>query len=307
MINNDVSRKKRITTPLYKAKCLGLRLGFQDLYLKLEGKNQTGTHKDRAAFDIVRDAISNGHPGITAGTCGNLGVSLAYFCHLYELPCHIFIPDHYSGKRSHEIADFGSDITCVNGSYEKAVEESNKWASAHGYYDANPNNKGGSVAMRAFQQIAFEIIESLAGAPYSVWIPVGNGTTLSGIFQGFQMKGYCPRLGAVGSFGNTAAISSINAGTSVELPPGSITESEINEVLASYRSYHDNEAITAMKRAGGWVHEARDSELIEASELLFTCEGISTFPTSAAAIAGFKAADHEEVMRNAVHVILVTA
>jgi threonine synthase len=70
-------------------------LGFGNIFLKFEGGNPTGTQKDRISQYHVKKALIEGYDTITVGTCGNYGVSLAYFARLAGLKAKILIPEQY--------------------------------------------------------------------------------------------------------------------------------------------------------------------------------------------------------------------
>jgi len=74
-------------TPLIRAFNLEslFNINSSKIYLKWEGINPTGTHKDRAAIAHVRKAIREGFDTITVGTCGNFGVAISYFARLFGL------------------------------------------------------------------------------------------------------------------------------------------------------------------------------------------------------------------------------
>lgn len=276
-------------TSLYKATKLGQYLGFNRLYLKLEGENPSGTQKDRAAVIIIEEVIRNKYLGVTVGTCGNLGVAIARLCQRANLPCRIFIPKRYKGSREDELVTYGAKVTFTPGSYEEAVEASEKYAYDNDWYNANPSGPGGKLSIRAYEEIVNEIIEDLIGFPSSVWVPVGNGTTLTGIYQGFVNKGKVPRLGAVSSFSNNAIIKSVNAWSPLELNPNNLIETPINEPLLNWKSYQVNEALKAISNSRGWAYGATDDELINASKLIKQYERIVTHPASAASLSGFMA------------------
>ena len=90
-------------TTLVEAKSLGDHFGIDKLYLKLEGENPTGTHKDRLAIQHVDDAIIRGYETITVGSCGNYGVAMSFVANKSKLDCKVFVPKKYSGEELERI------------------------------------------------------------------------------------------------------------------------------------------------------------------------------------------------------------
>jgi threonine synthase len=64
-------------TSLRRLDRLSAQLGVA-LFAKRESEGATGTQKDRIAGGLVHAAVAAGAPGVTVGTCGNLGAALAF-------------------------------------------------------------------------------------------------------------------------------------------------------------------------------------------------------------------------------------
>jgi len=209
----------------------------KNLYLKFEGGNPTGTQKDRLAFAMVEEARAKGFSYITAGTCGNLGSALAFACSLDGVQAIVFIPEKYHTRRVAEMERLGTKVVRVRGDYETAVEQSQHEAQRQGWYDANPGGENSPTSFEAYSRIAEEIFRDLRRVPYSVAVPVSNGTTLAGIYRGFQrlvLEGRAdrlPRMIAASTYQKNPIVKSYKLGlTEVrDLHPGEIRETPVNE------------------------------------------------------------------------------
>lgn len=269
-----------------------LEVGCDKLYIKWEGSNPTGTQKDRAAYRHVLKALSQGYDTVTVGTCGNYGVSLAYFSMLAGIRAVVFMPRRYSGKRVPELLHYGARLVEVDGGYEEAVERSIIAALEEGWYDANPGGINGEIAVEAFSEISSEIYSHLGRAPDAVSVPVGNGTTLSGIYLGFlrlKEEGLIDKvpamIGATTASGNQIALSLRYEGNGLlEVEPSGVKESEVNEPLVSIRSFDGERAMEAILSTGGGIYEFSDEELVTLSKILLELEGTPALPASASSI-----------------------
>ena len=67
-------------TPFFKSENLGKSLGFEDLWIKNDSLNPTGSLKDRASFAVVADANRIGEKIIVTASTGNAASALAAVC-----------------------------------------------------------------------------------------------------------------------------------------------------------------------------------------------------------------------------------
>lgn len=275
-------------TPLYHAKKLEKLLGIKRLYFKLEGKNKTGSFKDRSAAFLVSEAKKNNYDCVTVGTCGNFGVAIAKYCTDFNIHCNIFIPKQYKNQsiRNRILQGKKVSLNFIEGTYEDAVGKSITFAKENHCFDANPVGSSAKIAIKAYEEIAEEIITQLKYIPDYIWISVGNGTGLTGVFQGFNTYSQKPKICAVSSLGNNAIIESIDKGYPTELSPTTLNESVVNEPLLNWRSFQVYEAFRAITTTNGLAVGVSDEEMIEANDILLKYENIFTKPASASAYAG---------------------
>lgn len=266
-----------------------------ETYIKWEGDNPTGTQKDRAALAHVRRAIEQGYDTVTVGTCGNFGASLAYFANLHGLRAVIYVPSSYSNGRVWEMRRYGARVIFVDGKYEDAVERSVVDAMRYGYYDSNPGGINGRVAVDSFKSIAYEIVRDLGFVPDLVSVPVGNGTTMAGIYEGFAemvRMGLSRRipviLGATTAYGNQIA-ETFRRGSPelVIMDEAEVRETEHNEPLVSLRCFDGELALEALRASNGHIFEFSDDELLELAERLRK-EGIDPLPASASSLGAIE-------------------
>lgn len=295
-------------TPLLPAPRLGARIGAGRLLVKLERANPSGVHKDRSALAMVEEALASGAFGLTAGTCGSMGLALARVARLAGLRVVAFVPLRYRAAPVEAMEALGARVVRTPGAYEDAVDASAAFAQGRRFYDANPGGPGGHASMRAYEAIAEEVFAALGGFPESVWVPVGNGTTLAGVARGFLRLAAAtgrtaPRMCGAGSAGNTAAVRSILAGRVVELEAAGLRESAANEPLLNWRSAHAAEALAAVRATCGTAFEAADAQLEDLARALAELDGIWALPAACATLAGLAASPD----RAGTHVVVLTA
>jgi [CysO sulfur-carrier protein]-thiocarboxylate-dependent cysteine synthase len=171
-------------TPLVELPRLSPKPGVR-IWAKLEGRNPTGSVKDRVAKYMVEDAEEQGliAPGqtILEPTSGNTGISLGMICSRKGYPLKVVMPDNVTGERTQLLQMYGAEIVYSegakgsNGSVELALEMAEGDAS---YY--MPYQYGNEANPRAhYEGTAPEILEELSEVTAFVG-GLGTGGTLMG-------------------------------------------------------------------------------------------------------------------------------
>jgi cysteine synthase len=156
------------------------------IYAKLEGRNPTGSVKDRIAKAMIEGAEADGliSPGqtILEPTSGNTGIALAMVCRRKGYPLEVVLPDNVTEERIQLLRMYGAEIVFSegakgsNGAVEKALEMAEADAS---YY--MPYQYGNEANPRAhYESTAPEILEELDEVTAFV-AGLGTGGTLMGV------------------------------------------------------------------------------------------------------------------------------
>jgi threonine synthase len=280
-------------TSFTRARNLEREYGIRQLYLKFEGNNPTGTQKDRIAFAQCHDALRRGYETITIATCGNFGASMALAARLAGLRCIIFIPENYHTERIQEMEQNGAQVTRHTGSYEDSVRFSIANAYENEWYDANPGGANTPLQISSYAEISYEIYDILRDAPRMVAVPVSNGTLLAGLYRGFvslNKRGKTsriPRFIAGSSAHKNAIVHSFKKGLEecIDLTPGKIRETRINEPLINWHSFDGNEALYSIRHSGGSAHDVTDEKMTGITRQLKEKEGLHVLPAATAGLA----------------------
>jgi cysteine synthase len=171
-------------TPLVELPRLSPKPGVR-IFAKLEGRNPTGSVKDRVAKAMIEAAEADGaiEPGqtILEPTSGNTGISLAMICRRKGYPLEVVMPENVTEERTALLRMFGAEIAYSegakgsNGAVEKALEMAESDSS---YY--MPYQYGNEANPRAhYEGTAAEILEELDEVAAFVG-GLGTGGTLMG-------------------------------------------------------------------------------------------------------------------------------
>jgi threonine synthase len=271
-------------TSLKRCQKIEKRLGIRRLHVKLEGENPTGTHKDRMALLMALDAKTKGRDTIAAATCGNYGIALLQVCERLGMTCKIYIPSEFEGTRTAEIAAAGGQLMNVHGNYEDALKTCAIDCAQNDWHNANPGEPNKELGIYAYTFIAKETAQSLGRRPDWVAVPVGNGTILAGVWQGFKSMGMKPHM--LGTSNNNAAIRGMVSKEHVPKTVPGMTLTHINDPLAGNYLPDAEDAIAAMLDSNGAGMEISDEEMVSASQMLFEEENLDILPASASTLAG---------------------
>ena len=162
---------------------------YQDnILLKLENFNPSGSIKDRASYEMIKSAFERGDINqdsiIIEPTSGNTGIGLAMVCAVMKLKLIICMPENMSEERKKAISAYGAKLvlTPADKGMQGAVDESIKLKKA------NPNSW---IPMqfsnldnpRAHEKTAKEILIDTQNRVDIVVAGIGTGGTAFGLRQ----------------------------------------------------------------------------------------------------------------------------
>ncbi len=173
-------------TPLVELPTLSPKHPCVRIFAKLEGRNPTGSVKDRVAKSMIEAAEAEGaiQPGqtILEPTSGNTGISLAMICRRKGYPLRVVMPDNVTEERSQLLSMFGAEIILSegskgsNGSVEMALDLADGDNSIYMPYQyGNPANP-----LAHYNGTAVEILDELDEVTAFV-AGLGTGGTLMGV------------------------------------------------------------------------------------------------------------------------------
>ena len=284
------------STTFIESRNLSRLVGCEKLYLKFEGGNPTGTQKDRIALALLDDAHSKGAKAVVAASFGNYGASLAWAARIVDIPAHIYVPENYpmTKDRLKRMLDAGAQIHQLPGQYEDIIEISSRDAEENGWYNANPDGPGvKEISLEAYAEIANEIYRDIRRTPNYVFCPVGNGTTLAGIYQGFKKLNETgkiqttPRLVATSTRRGNPIVKSylMNSRVIKDLAREEVKDSKTMDPLANWHAYDGQEALDAIYESNGFADYASESKMMEFNKYLRQEEGLYVQPAAASTLA----------------------
>ena len=262
-------------TPLVQAPTLARDLGCQELWLKCEGQNPTGSFKDRGMVVALAKAIEGGARAAVCASTGNTSASAAAYCAAAGIACHVVVPDGKValGKLAQAVAH-GARIVVLRGNFDTALQRVRDLAAHTGIALVNSVNPH---RLEGQKTAAFEIVEALDRTPDTLALPVGNAGNISAYWKGFvELGGRRPVLLGFQAAGAAPLVS----GKPVPHPETMATAIRIGNP-ASWKL-----AVAAQQESGGLFAAVTDDEILAAYRRLSSEAGVFCEPASAAPVAG---------------------
>ena len=160
-------------TPLEQAPQLG-----EDIWLKLENTNKTGSFKIRGALNAVLslDEASR-NKGIIAASSGNHAGAVAYAAQLTGASAQILMPATTPQKKVDNVLRYGAETLLIGDNYDQTEAEALRRASAGGAW-ISPYNDAQVIAGAG--TIGLEIMEQMPDVERVV-VPVSGGGLIAGV------------------------------------------------------------------------------------------------------------------------------
>ncbi len=295
-------------TPVYGAPRLAEWAGIAGLWIKDDGRNPTGSFKDRASAVGVVKAKEAGKQVIAAASTGNAASSLAGMSAATGLTAVIFVPDRAPEPKIAQLLIFGAKVFKVKGTYDEAWELCQKATEKYGWY--NRNCAVNPYLVEGKKTCGLEIGEQLAEKmPDWVVVSVGDGCTLAGIHKGLVemhrlgIAKKIPKL--LGVQAETAAplVEAFREDRDVRVGPAETLADSI--CVGSPRNWR--KALTAVRRSEGALVTCTDQEILDAMRETAQRAAVFGEPAGVAGAAGLKRAVAEGIVgRDETALVVVT-
>jgi threonine dehydratase len=153
----------------------------QDIYLKWENQQVTGSFKARGAFNKVFTLEPwERERGLIAASAGNHGQGVALAAQMAGARVIVFASEHAVMAKVEAMRSLGAEVRLVPGGYGEAEQAGLEYARSSGGSWISPYNDGQVIAGQG--TIAQEVWDDLpVQAPVTWVVPAGGGGLLSGI------------------------------------------------------------------------------------------------------------------------------
>ncbi len=259
-----------------------------------DGKNPTGSFKDRASAMVVHQALTISAPVVATASTGNAAAALAGICAAVgNIRAMIFVPASAPEAKIAQLLIYGAEVILVDGPYDDAFDLCWDACAEFGWYNRstgiNPFTSEGK------KTIAWDIAFSGHPLPDAVVVSVGDGSIINGLYKGFtdlHALGWVarvPRLIGVQSTGSRALVDAWEqdlAPQDMTPQPAQTLADSISAALPRDRA----KALRAVRETGGAYVAVPDEVILAAIPALARETGVFAEPAGAAAYAGWQTA-----------------
>jgi threonine synthase len=299
-------------TPLTHAGALGELIGLDNLYLKNETRNPTGSYKDRMAAVVVARVREVGAKTIVLASSGNAGASVAAYASVAGLNCVVFTTAQAPLAMKAQMLAYGAKLLALPSSPDRwgilqaAVDRYGWFVATSAVAEPIGSNPYG---VDAYKTLAFEIWEQMGReAPDVMALPVCYGDGLAGTARGFadlEELGFIrrtPRLVAGEVWGALTHAQAEKLEMPVPVEAGATAVTSIGGGRSTFQ------ALQALEEGNGRAVTVTDEELLRLQGELARREGIYAELASVASVAALaKLRTEDRLRQSAVAVAVLTA
>jgi len=276
--------------PLLPLPNFGGLLGLEQLYVKDESFNPTGSFKARGISAAISKARELNIDKVIIPTAGNAGGAMAAYAARAGLKAHIFMPKDTPHANMEECRMAGADLTLIDGLISEAAGMAGVKAREEGWFDLStfkePYRTEGKKIM------GYELAEAFDWElPDVILYPTGGGTGLVGMWKAFAELAELgwlnnakrPRMISVQAAGCAPVVKAFDSHAKFcDFWLGAKT---IASGLRVPKSFADQIILHDIHESDGLAIAVTDEEITIAQKLLGEKEGIFSAPEGAATFA----------------------
>ena len=283
-------------TPLWAPQRLREQFDAPNLWLKDDTCNPSGSFKDRASWLVAAFAKKHGVQEIVLASTGNAASSMAAVGAAAGLRIKVFLPASAPAAKRIQVLQYGAELIAVDGSYDQAFDLSLEYSTRTG--SLSRNTAYNPLTIEGKKTVSFEIVQDLhnagAGAPDHVFVPVGDGVILAGVYRGFEdlLKlgriQKIPTIWACQAEGSSAIARALASGSDgVDAFGAPISSQTLADSIAVDVPRNGLHALHKLRKYGGKAVIVSDTEILAAQRTLAAGSGLFAEPSSSAAFAGW--------------------
>lgn len=278
-------------TPLVKLRQLNRRVGIPNLHVKNESGNPSWSFKDRLNFVNATFAKASGFKDIVATSTGNHGASAAAYASAAGLRSTVLFPHGTPDVYVRQVESYGGRAILTDWHKRSGILTS--LVREEGFYPSKsslPTPISNPIGLEGYKTIAYELANETKGDPLEyVFVPVGSGDDLFGIYRGFEEFLKLGLIRSMPKFVGCEADGSCPLYKAFEAKSSRITKIDQPRTIATSISEGivSNLALRAINGSQGQCAVVSDTEILEAGRDFASC-GLFAESSSCVGLASAK-------------------
>lgn len=296
-------------TALLRLPHIGEELGFDNLYLKDESTNPTGSFKARGLAAAVSKARELGIEKVIIPTAGNAGGAMAAYAARAGIKALVYMPRDTPRANIEESHMAGAEVVLVDGLISDAAGMAGEKARAEGWFDLSTFKEPYRVEGKKI--MGYELAEAFNWSlPDVIIYPTGGGTGLVGMWKAFaelEALGWSrntrrPRMVVVQAEGCAPVVKAFEKGA--RFCDFWINAHTVASGLRVPKSFADALILNDLRESQGTAIAVSDESILEALRKLGRMEGIFPAPEGAATLAALETLSKRKWVRPEERVVL---
>jgi threonine synthase len=296
-------------TPLYTIATAGKSIGLPDLWIKDEGRQPTGSFKDRGAAVGVTRAKELGVAEIAMPTNGNAGGAWAAYAAKAGIRLTTIMPKDAPEINQKECFAYGAQTYLVDGLISDAGKIIAEGVKQYGWYDASTLKE--PYRIEGKKTMGLEIAEQFDWQmPDAILYPAGGGVGLIGIWKALKelqemgwVQGPLPKMICVQATGCAPLVKAFEEGrVDSEFWPDAHT---VAGGIRVPKALGDFLVLEAVRESGGTAIAIEDEETIEAMLELAKVEGAFICPEGATTLVAARKLRESGFLKESDRVVLL--
>ncbi|MEO7652295.1 MAG: threonine synthase [Bryobacteraceae bacterium] len=279
-------------TPLVRTPRLGARLGADDLWIKDEGLNPTGSFKARGLSCAISMAVELGIKKVAIPSAGNAASAMAAYAVAAGIEAHIYMPQDVPQSNFIECKAFGAHVTLVNGLISDCAKIVAAGKDTEGWFDVSTLKE--PYRIEGKKTMGYEVAEQLGWElPDVIFYPTGGGVGIIGMWKAFdemEQMGWIgskrPKMIAVQVEGCQPVVRAFENGE--QRSQFWDNAQTVASGLRVPKPLGDFLILESVRKSGGTAIAVSDEELIDAGIQLATDEGMFVAPEGSACVAALE-------------------
>jgi threonine synthase len=281
---------------------------FDNVYIKDEGLNPTGSFKARGMSAAVTMARHYGLKKLAAPSAGNAGGALAAYAAAAGIEAHIFMPKDVPVANRMECDYYGARLTLVDGLISDCGRMVAERKDKEGWFDVSTLKEPFRVEGK--KTMGYEIAEQLNWKlPQAIIYPTGGGVGMIGMWKAFdemEELGWIgserPKMISVQAAGCAPIVKAWEAGKSasaVKSASGKRSSDAWSSEMWSNaqtfaaglrvpKAYGDYLILDILEKSRGTAVAATDDEILAAVRHWASVEGVFAAPEGAASLVAYQ-------------------